>query len=58
MPKFESFDKIEEACWSDNYEKFAYKTNGNVYIRNTEDLLLTKIEKDFPSNFKTSKKAL
>lgn len=55
MPKFVSFDKIEEACWSDNYEKFAYKTNGKVYIRNTEDLLLTKTLQDFPDNFNTSK---
>ena len=38
-----SLNEIDEAYWSKDSKSFAYKTNNKVYIRNTEDLMLTDI---------------
>lgn len=51
VPVFYSTGEIEEAYWSEDSKNFAYKTNNKVYIRNTEDLMLTDIVADFPKSY-------
>ena len=51
VPVFYSTGEIEEAYWSKDSKSFAYKTNNKVYIRNTEDLMLTDIVADFPKSY-------
>ena len=51
VPVFYSTNEIEEAYWSKDSKSFAYKTNNKVYIRNTEDLMLTDIVADFPKSY-------
>ena len=52
VPVFYSTGEIEEAYWSEDSKKFAYKTNNKVYIRNTEDLMLIDIVADFPKSYR------
>lgn len=51
VPVFYSTNEIEEVYWSKDSKSFAYKTNNKVYIRNTEDLMLTDIVADFPKSY-------
>ena len=51
VPVFYSTNEIDEAYWSKDSKSFAYKTNNKVYIRNTEDLMLTDIVADFPKSY-------
>ena len=52
VPVFYSTGEIEEAYWSEDSKNFAYKTNNKVYIRNTEDLMLTDIVANFPKSYR------